>query len=383
MLKFFFRVKRGRPFKHLLGLKKVLVIDDSSDVRNIVVEMLEAEGFRTVSASDGAQGVRMAGEESPDLILCDVRMPGMDGYAVLAELRGNPRTMTIPFVFLSGQAERADMRQGMDLGADDYLTKPFTFDELRAAVNSRFKRQEVVEQVTEQKLESLRENISFALPHELLTPLNGILGLSSLLVQDYETLTPKEVLGFARDIHESGLRLNRLIENFLTYSKLELIAADPDKVAALRTSGQTNASEIIAEITQVVCERHQRSGEVLVLAEEGVLALDPGHSKKIFEELLDNALKFSQAGRPIRIVGRATAGAYSLSIADRGCGMTREQIADIGAHMQFDRRAQEQQGAGLGLCIAKRLVELYGGEFRVESVPGESTTVAVKLPLLA
>ncbi|MBI3881076.1 MAG: hybrid sensor histidine kinase/response regulator [Verrucomicrobia bacterium] len=362
-------------------MKKVLVIDDTPEVRDIVAAMLDSAGFRTVSAGDGRSGVSLARLENPDLIICDIRMPGFDGYEVLADLRRDPATATIPFVFLSGVTERAGMRQGMDLGADDFLTKPFTFDELLAAVNSRLKKQEVVNSISEQKLESLRENISFSLPHELLTPLNGILGLSSMMVQDYETLTPKEVFEFARNIHESGQRLNRLIENFLTYSKLELIAADPEKVAALRAGSRVHTEEILREVSQRLAEAHRRAGEVLVIAEDALLPLDPDHFRKIFEELLDNALKFSNPGSPVRVVGRKESAGYRLEISDRGRGLTAEQIGKIGAHMQFDRKAQEQQGAGLGLAIARRLAELYGGKKNIRSVVGEGTTVEVVFPL--
>ncbi|PYM16846.1 MAG: hybrid sensor histidine kinase/response regulator, partial [Verrucomicrobia bacterium] len=101
------------------------------------------------------------------------------------------------------------------------------------------------------------------------------------------------------------------------------------------------------------------------------------------EELLDNAFKFSRPGTPVRIAGGVSNGRFTLSVGDRGRGMTAQQIADIGAHMQFERRFYEQQGVGLGLIIAKRLAELHGGDLLIESTPGEQTTVQMILPVAA
>ncbi len=362
-------------------MKKVLVIDDTSEVRDLVVAALGSHGFEMVEAENGAAGVEQARKTLPDLILCDVRMPGMDGYGVLSALRADAATATIPFIFLSGAAHKASMRQGMELGADDYLTKPFAFDELLAAVNSRLKKQEAVAQLTEKKLEDLRGNISLALPHELLTPLHGILGLSSLLIEGHETMKPVEILEFARNIHDSGLRLNRLIENFLLYSRIELVAADPQKVAALRSGATVQIKNVIQEICLRLAHMSQRTPDLFVQLQEATLPVQGEYFKKLVEELLDNALKFSSPGTPVRVTTAVGPEGVTLATTNLGRGLTPEQIARVGAHMQFDRKHYEQQGSGLGLIIAKRLIELHGGRFTIESVPGEHTTVTAVFPL--
>jgi signal transduction histidine kinase len=361
-------------------MKKVLVIDDTPDVRELVQTILDSSGFETVVAADGAAGVALAREQVPNLILCDVRMPGLDGYGVLKEIRANPVTATIPFVFLSGAADKSNMRQGMEQGADDYLTKPFTFEELLAAVNSRLKKQETVQQLTEKRLGDLRQNISLALPHELLTPLHGILGLSALMIEDHQTIQPAEILEYARNIQDAGQRLNRLIENFLTYSRIELVAADPAKVEAFRRGGSVSARNTIEEIAARCAHKHGRGSDSLVQVGDATLPLVAEHFQKIVEELLDNAFKFSKLGTPVRVLGLARDGKFVLSVGDRGRGLSPEQIQRIGAHMQFDREYYEQQGSGLGLILSKRLAELYGGSLVVQSVVGQNTTVTVTLP---
>jgi EAL domain-containing protein (putative c-di-GMP-specific phosphodiesterase class I)/CheY-like chemotaxis protein len=125
-------------------MKKILVIEDEQIIRENILKLLKAEGFDVTGAENGAQGLNAAVSNLPDVIICDVMMPELDGYGVLMALRSNPVTATMPFVFLTGKAERSEMRQGMELGADDYLTKPFTKAELVGAISSRLKKQEAV-----------------------------------------------------------------------------------------------------------------------------------------------------------------------------------------------------------------------------------------------
>jgi DNA-binding NarL/FixJ family response regulator len=121
-------------------MKTVLLIEDEPHMRRNVLRMLELEGYRAVGAEDGLEGVAVAKRERPDLILCDVTMPGLDGHGVLAELRQDPTTATIPFIFLTARGEKTDLRAGMNLGADDYLVKPVSVKELFAAMNARFEK---------------------------------------------------------------------------------------------------------------------------------------------------------------------------------------------------------------------------------------------------
>src|SRR5262249_51784780 len=147
-------------------------------------------------------------------ILCDVNMPKLDGYATLTALRQHSGTAIIPFIFLTGISDKVNIRQGMELGADDYLTKPFSIPELLAAVKARLEKQSAIVRQAEKKLEELRGNISLALPHELLTPLTGILGFSSLLAENYDRLRPTELFELANNLQQSALRLQRTVENF-------------------------------------------------------------------------------------------------------------------------------------------------------------------------
>jgi DNA-binding NarL/FixJ family response regulator len=121
-------------------VKRILVIDDDAKLRQHYCELLKLEGFEVSSARNGREGVECARRNPPDLVLCDITMPEMNGHRVLETLRSEPRTAHLPFVFLTGWGERADIRTGMNLGADDYLTKPVVADELIAAIRARLQR---------------------------------------------------------------------------------------------------------------------------------------------------------------------------------------------------------------------------------------------------
>lgn len=125
-------------------MTKILVIEDEEPSREKIMTVLRYEGYETIGAIDGAEGVKMATDELPELIICDVLMPQMNGYGALSALRAKPETAAIPVIFLTAAASRADQRKGMELGADDYITKPYTVDELLSAVRTRLERQNAI-----------------------------------------------------------------------------------------------------------------------------------------------------------------------------------------------------------------------------------------------
>src|SRR5205085_2975413 len=204
-------------------MKKILVIDDEEWLREMVQLALSQKGYDVVEAGNGSKGIEIARKELPDLILCDVNMEKMDGYGTLSSLRGESATASIPFILMTGLADNAGMRHGMELGADDYLPKPFTIQGLYAAVEARLKKAQALRQEAEKNLADLRDNISLMLPHELRTPLNGVIAYGEILATEAATLPAKEIAEMGQVIYDSGKRLERLIENFLIYGQLELI----------------------------------------------------------------------------------------------------------------------------------------------------------------
>ncbi|MBI5218224.1 MAG: response regulator [Bacteroidia bacterium] len=139
-------------------MKKVLVIEDDPILRDNTVEFLKEEGFETFAAKDGAEGVQMALEIIPDIILCDISMPKMDGYEVFKTLQSIPSTSAVPFIFLTAKIQRDDIRLGMQLGVDDYITKPYSYDDLLTSIQVRLEKTDRITRSFDNKFMSLIEN---------------------------------------------------------------------------------------------------------------------------------------------------------------------------------------------------------------------------------
>jgi two-component system, sensor histidine kinase and response regulator len=361
-------------------VKKILVIDDEEWLREMIQLALRQRGYEVIEAHNGHEGIEKARTELPDLILCDVNMGKVDGYLTLAALRTEAPTAAIPFILMTGLADNAGMRHGMELGADDYLPKPFTTDVLYAAVEARLKKSQTVRDEAERKLAHLRDNISLMMPHEMRTPLNGIISNAELLSTSAETLKPVDVAEMGQEILKSSQRLERLIENFLIYAQLELIAADPKNVNALRIGRLDQPAALISKVAGAQAAHASRSNDLVVEAVDMAVPMSGEYFSRVVDELVQNALKFSEAGSSVRVTLSEAFNGIELSVTDHGRGFSTEQIRRIGAYIQFDRKMQDQQGLGLGLTIAKRLAELHGGSLLIDGRKGSGTTVTVKLP---
>jgi signal transduction histidine kinase len=362
-------------------MKRILVIDDEEWLREMIQLALRQKGYEVIEAENGAVGIEKARKTLPDLVLCDVNMEKVDGYLTLSSLRSEPSTAAIPFILMTGLADNAGMRHGMELGADDYLPKPFTIEALYAAVDTRLKKAQTLREDAEKKLSDLRDNISMMLPHELRTPLNGILAYGEILTTDAATLKPEEIAEMGQTIHESGKRLERLVENFLIYSQIQVMETDPQRTSALRKKQTPFPRRIIETRAMQQAQAFKRLGDLTMDLADKAVAISDEYLDKIVDELVHNAFKFSKAATGIQISLFPSDGVLVMSITDHGSGLETEHVRKVGAYMQFDRKTQEQQGLGLGLVIAKRLTELHGGSLTIQSDPGKGTTVVVKIPL--
>jgi CheY-like chemotaxis protein/anti-sigma regulatory factor (Ser/Thr protein kinase) len=360
-------------------MAKILVIEDEAGVRDSIVDILNAEDFIVDSAANGEEGLRQIREFKPDLVICDVMMPVLDGFGVLQQIRQDPALATLPFVFLTAKAERGDFRSGMDLGADDYLTKPFTHDDLLRMIHTRLGAKSAVEDKTQQQLSALRSSISTALPRELGAPMREVLRLATTLIEEAETLEPEEVVTLAKAIHRSAQRTARLTQNVMLFAKLERLSPEQISAQTLQHQRTDRADSVITEIAQTLAADYLREDDLEISLERLELPMSEAQLRKVCEELLDNAFKFSEVGTPIKIFGSHSDGKVTFYVIDYGQGMTADEIAHVGAYLQFEPES-EATGTGLGLTIAKRLVELHRGDVLIESIPGQQTIVRVALP---
>lgn len=361
--------------------KTILIIDDEESMRLVCRSVLEDAGYSVVEATDGEAGLSAALEQLPDLILCDIEMPRKNGFEVLEMFRARPSTSSIPFIFLTGRSEKSVLRKGMDLGADDFLTKPFTGDQLIATVKTRLLKAETQHQESGQRLEELRQNITTAVPHELRTPLAGILGFGAILQEQAGSLGPEEISELAEHIIGSGKRLQQTLEKFWQYSEISMMARDGKaRDGLLMKAGVTEAQELIGLLAKQKAGTYNRSGDLKLSIGAGVcLRIGEKHLPVLLGEILDNAFKFSKAGTNVEVSVVVNQSGAEIRIKDAGSGMRADEIGRMGGFMQFGRQKQEQQGLGLGLAIAYELVALYGGELQIESKVGQGTSVSVRL----
>ena len=363
-------------------MKKILIIEDERTVLENISELLSSEDKYTVfEAVDGKSGIEFAKKHLPDLIICDIMMPDLNGYEVLSNLREEIDTSTIPFIFLTARSEKSDQRFGMELGADDYITKPFTSDEIFKAVDTRLKKREELNIRSEEKLSELRMNIASSLPHELRTPLNGIIASSQLLIEYFDRMDKDEIRQIHESINISAQRLNRLILNYLFFAELELLLKDKKRLEAYQhVTWLTNPGYTINDVFEATAMNYKRIKDLRIDAENIPLKIFDDHLHKICEELADNAFKFSTDKTEVKVTAKKVKDNYEIVVQDHGRGMSPEQIQKIGAYIQFDRNMYEQQGSGLGLIIVKRLLQIYDGNLFMNSNLNQFTQIKIQLP---
>ena len=363
-------------------MKKILVIDDAEFILESTSTLLTFEGYEVVTAEDGVQGVEAAFKHHPDLILCDINMPNKDGYEVVEDIRQSEELNTVPFIFLTAFTEKQNMRQGMEKGADDFLVKPYTREELLAAINAQWNKKEVVEQRIQSRVEEVGKNLNYALPHEFRTVINQVKGSAKIMAVNGTETSVEEINELTDDILESCDRLLKITENFLIYVRIESYVGNPEKRRTLRQMQTDEPGALLYDLVSNSAMNQDRMEDLKLgeIVDSILIEISTESFHKVIDELVDNALKFSEKGTPIEVETWLDGGYLYFKIKDNGRGMTPEQIKNIGAYMQFERTIYEQQGVGLGLVISKRLVELHDGEFSIKSVEGEFTEITFSLP---
>ncbi len=357
---------------------RILVIEDELPILENICDYLEMNNYSTLRASNGRIGLEIALKEIPDIILCDIMMPELNGIEVLKGLRDVLSTADIPFIFLTARTEENDLRMGMNLGADDYIKKPFRNADLIKSIETRLNKNKTIQKKQEQKLDNLRYSLAVSLPHELYTPLNGILGYSQLLKSDIYSFSKDELADILNNLNSSAQRLNNIVTNYVYYlSLLEILNSG----LKLNNEITLDTSEIIIEQSKAVARHYNTENRLEVDVKPVITNISSVHLYKLVNELTDNAFKFSKAGHNVRIKGIIENGKYRLSFHNFGVGMDTEQIKNIGAYIQFNRTKYEQQGLGLGLSICKKICQIYDIQIDVFSIPNEFLEVVLNIPV--
>ncbi len=332
-------------------MKKILVIEDEDNIRENIFDTLTLNGYDTFTSKNGIEGVNLAKQITPDLILCDIMMPQMDGYEVLKKIKSDEKSLLIPFVFISAKSNHDDIRNGMNLGADDYLIKPFLLQDLINMVESKLADADRKKKNYFDKQQDLIEQYGLIQMHELNTPMNGILTSITLLQemgQDYSA----DAAELLQIINLSSKRLHRSLSNIFFYKQLkeEKYTFFPEVVR------QTSIGVTLNNIAK----NYSRIDDLIYTHEEDSIQFDRKLLISIITELVDNAFKFTQEKDQIFFSLSKIKDANQLRLyhINRN-NFESKEFEDVRPYSQFRKESLEQAGIGLGLSIVKLIAGQY------------------------
>ena len=362
-------------------MSRVLVIEDEDDLRDNIMNMLGFEGFDVIGAENGAIGMDLARQHLPDIIVCDIMMPAMDGYDVLLGLRSDPVTSVIPFIFLTAKAGRDHLRVGMELGADDYIAKPFSYSELLSAISTRLERHRAIQVEYEQQLNSLRQAIVHALPPELHAPLTSVIGYAERIATQSEKLTSTQIATMAETILRSSERLHREIENYLLYAQLEIMHIDPERVIVARERHLERPDLVIAASARRKATEYDRESDLHLELEAADIRAARDTLTRIISEVCENAFQFSAAGLLVTVSARVEHDRYVIRITDQGPGIPPQVIERLTQPSHFNRQLNPFEHSGLGLIIVGHMATAHHGTLTVENVPNAGVQITIAFQL--
>jgi signal transduction histidine kinase len=375
----------GVTARHTTGAFRVLLVDDDRALTALYAGVLGEAGLETRTCNAPLDAARLVAEFNPDVIVTDIYMPGCNGFELAALLRQDEALVDTPILFLSSETDIRRQMTALDLGGDDFLTKPVQMEVLVAAVIARAKRARMLKRIrrelTQAKAEVERASqakSSFLanMSHELRTPLNGILGYAQLLEVELESYRNVEVREFPAAIHEAGEHLLELINEILDLASIE--------AGYLHLSYENVAlADVAADCVKIVMP-HARKRDIEIsvnIPENCVVKADRKRLKQVILNLLSNAVKYNRQSGTVGIAANAAPGGWRIAVTDSGHGIRSELMGEL--FQSFSRLNAVQQGiegTGIGLVLAKRLVDAMNGEIGASSRAGEGSEFWFVLP---
>ncbi len=368
----------------LLIDSRVLVVDDITKNLQVVGTVLRNQGYKVMAAASGAEALKCVRAQLPDLILLDLMMPEMDGLEVCRRLKADPATSQIPVVFLTASNEMEHLVQGFEVGAVDYVTKPFNPPELLARVRTHLELKHARERLREMNDEK-NEFMGIA-AHDLRNPLGAITGYAEILIEEMESLrlsvpepgarAVREAGECAGRIRETSRRMAEMVQNLLDANRIErgemqLNLAPTDIGSALHSVVETQRAHATAK--QQTIHLESESTPVLVL-------VDPSVTVQIVENLVSNAVKYSPPGKDIFVRLKKHVQGVRVEVQDQGPGLSAEDQKKLFG--KFARLSAKPTGGehstGLGLSIVKKMVEAMNGKVWCESELDQGATFIVE-----
>ncbi len=350
-----------------------MLVEDEINLRETICEYLKHENYDVVAAENGQEALDILDYWIPDLILSDIMMPKMDGHRLHEIVMQNTALNAIPFVFLTAKKEDNIRERCIYDGVDEFISKPFKFDELTKMVNAKIKRFKKIKK-SYNNVYTGSKNVFL---HEINTPLNGILGSIELLIENEESFDKDDKATFYEAIKISGERLNRTMRNVILFQNIK------NNSIEFNEDEQSDLLGCFVKVRKALSPYYENSKKRLRVDIATIkLKMNPEFLEFVLFELIDNALKFSSSNKKVSVVGSIYNDKYyELDITDYGLGFKPEELKSIEPNIQFDRDQMEQQGLGLGLYLSRIVVLKSKGLFSIVSKEGEGTKITLLLPI--
>lgn len=355
----------------------ILIVDDVETNLQLLGNILQEQNFDVSFASNGYDALSILETELPDLILLDVMMPEMDGFEVCERVNSNPRTKDIPIIFLTAKAETEEILKGFDLGAVDYVTKPFNSAELLARVKTHLTLKRAKEELWESNL--TKSKFFAIITNDLKDSVVGVRGLSKFLLEDLQNNFTEDSIKIAKTLNNDANRLFNFLENLMEWANIQTgkITYNPDNYL-LNPIIERNLSyfqDQIEYLKELEVENN--------ISLESIVYTDKVMLNVIINKLLSNAIKYSNKFGKITIDAKLNDDNIEISVEDNGVGIEPEKIDSLfNLDNPFPKTVgtMEEGGTGLGLLICRELVSRIGGKIWIESKKNAGTKVSFTVP---
>lgn len=346
---------------------RVLVVDDDERNLALLTAKLEREGYEVENARNGLEGIEKVQVFHPDLVLMDVTMPVMDGYEALRRLKSREETRYIPVIMLTGRAEIEDKVKGFEVGAEDYINKPYSLQEVSARVKSFLRMRALQTRLRDtEKMAALGEMVD-GIAHEIRNPLTAIGGMARRL---YEWETDEKHKGYTERIIKYVERLERMLQRIDEYKRILISNLQRGDINTVIISSLKDLREFMEgkgkeiKVTSVL------------MPDPPLINMDFGNLKTAIFNILQNSFEAIDKNGEIRVETFPSPDqTLTIKITDTGKGMTKEELRKIFNPFQTSKF----EGAGMGLTITYRIIHDHGGEIDVDSAPGKGTSVVIRL----
>jgi two-component system, sensor histidine kinase and response regulator len=360
----------------------ILIVDDVPTNVILVQAILKKEGYNLLTTDSGPKALRIADEKVPNLILLDIMMPGMDGYEVLQRLKNNPRTNEIPVIIMSALSDMQSIVKGYQLGAVEYVTKPFQREELLKRVGHRYELYSIthIKKELEETIVS-RDTLYSVIAHDLRSPLGSLKMMNNaVLMMVDKTKVSTEVFEMLQMMNKTSEELFQLLDNLLKWVRNRL-----NKQKIFKQEGDINAiiRSTVDLFVPVAAQKH------ITIKTEGIdhsltALFDVDMIQTIVRNIMSNAVKFSFENGTISVSTKTEGDNVIVSIKDAGKGIKQEdQDKILNSKVQFTTYGtNNEKGSGLGLMLCQDFVEMHNGKLWFESEEGKGTTFYFSLNVL-